>query len=494
MKKINEYLSNNKFEILIFYFLSFIYIFPRVLSNSDYNDDIFRSTTGDANWWYYNGRPLTVRLMHVFNQNVLMSDSTPLPVILGMTFFVICSLFLMKEFLQGYGSATKTALCSVFIINPFFISNITYKYDCLPMCLALGLSIIASLIGRNKTNIFIEISRFFILISILCIYQAALSLIISLIAIDLCVRALSGRIDIRLQIFRAITIVFSYGIYSKFIGPHYLRFIYIDMAQHIPLNHDGILILKQNIKTTLSIIAHFYHGSLMRFCIISYAIIYALGFLYIGFKPRTENQTNRWISLGAYASGLCVIMLCTLGLTIFLKSPDIQPRVLLGTFGFILSAPLFLTCISRTSTAQFLAVILCALQIIPVLSLSFSFGNYLTQENTHDSDTLKEIEFHLIHYPTNSQTKITFLNDNPATPSMVVKQTVHPLITNFMATQGFGKRYNWYSGGLLRYNSINYELDDSYQPADKFVPTVKTCHVLTSFVDNHVMVLFQLQC
>lgn len=494
MRKIKSYIFEYRYEMIFLYLCSFLYILPRIISGVDYNDDIFRSETGDATWWYYNGRPLVVWSMQALNQNFLISDLTPLPVILGMTILVACCIFLIKRFLSDCTVATKFTICAAFVINPFFISNISYKYDAFPMYIALGLSVISALMEGRKPSLSIEIPRSVLLIFILCLYQAALSLIFSLIALDLCVTALKGRVDIRQQIYRAVTVVFSYFFYSKIIAPHYLRFLYVDMSQHVSLNHEGMALLGSNIKTSFSLLSSFYHGGIMHACMIVYALIYIAGFIFILRKPRTQNQTNIFIILAAYLSGLCVIMLCTLSLTVLLKNPYIEPRVLLGSFGFIISAPVILLSISRAQIMQYCAVILCVMQILPTLALSFSFGNYLKQEFTHDTDAAKELEFHLSHYATNAQTTLTFLNDNPTTPSMDVKTAIHPLIRSFMNSQGLGRTYGWYSKGFLNAQDINYELDNSYQPAGKFVPMLKTCHVATSFVDNRVLVTFQLQC
>ncbi|MFT8675818.1 MAG: glucosyltransferase domain-containing protein, partial [Acetobacter sp.] len=247
--KILSYFFKYKFELISLFFISFLYIFPRIISDANYNDDIFRSTTGDAFWWYYNGRPLVVWFMQGLNQNSLLADMTPLPVILGVVFFVSCCIFFMMKLLEECSKFTRFAICAVFIVNPFFISNISYKYDSFPMYTALGLSVVASLIWSDKSNIYKEILRSVIVISILCLYQAALSLIISLISIDFCVSALKGRVDFRQKIYRVATVIFSYLIYAKIIAPHYLRYIYVDMSQHVPFTHAGLILLKENIKT-----------------------------------------------------------------------------------------------------------------------------------------------------------------------------------------------------------------------------------------------------
>ncbi|WP_082782963.1 glucosyltransferase domain-containing protein [Acetobacter cerevisiae] len=494
MKKWKICFFNNKIEFILLLLIGFIYILPRILSNSDYNDDIFRSTTGDANWWYYNGRPLNVWLMRALNQNVIMADCTPIPLILGATFFVFCCIIIIRYFLNGYNPATKVILCAAFIINPFFISNIFYKYDSLPMYMALILSIISVFINRNRSNIFLEILRSLLIIAMLCFYQAALSLVFSLIAIDVCVNAINAKLNIRSEIYRLATIFLSYIIYSKIIAPHYIPASFSEMSQHIPLNREGISILKNNIKISIDIILDFYHTKFMHLLSYFYFFVYLLGFLFIFCKNYKTNRKNMFLLLGAYFSGICIILFCTLGLTVFLKNPDIKPRMLLGSFSFILSAPLFLICISRTQIAQFLAILLCIGQIIPALSLSYSFGNYITQASTHDEEVLRELEFHLTHYITNSQTKITLLNDNTPTLSMKVKENVHPLIRKFMAIQGFGKNYTWYTQGFFWSKEFNYEIDQTYHFNGTFKPDIKTCHVNSVFENNHVIVEFQPHC
>ncbi|ECZ7785283.1 TPA_asm: hypothetical protein G4J95_003817, partial [Salmonella enterica subsp. enterica serovar Java] len=165
--------NNDKMFVSILLGLVLIYTFPLLTQQSYYIDDLGRSLYGGLGW-SGNGRPLADVIFYVINFGIPITDSSPLPLILGLTALVI-SLVYIRDYLFGNDYITA-ALCFMMIIaNPFFIENLSYKYDSLTMCLSVAISIMASRksYSREISNIIIAVT---LTIAYLSLYQASLNI------------------------------------------------------------------------------------------------------------------------------------------------------------------------------------------------------------------------------------------------------------------------------------------------------------------------------
>ncbi|HIC5151080.1 TPA: glucosyltransferase domain-containing protein, partial [Salmonella enterica subsp. enterica serovar Schwarzengrund] len=254
--------NNDKMFVSILLGLVLIYTFPLLTQQSYYIDDLGRSLYGGLGW-SGNGRPLADVIFYVINFGIPITDSSPLPLILGLTALVI-SLVYIRDYLFGNDYITA-ALCFMMIIaNPFFIENLSYKYDSLTMCLSVAISIMASRksYSREISNIIIAIT---LTIAYLSLYQASLN-IYSIFLFTFILSDLTSGEDLKSIVYKAILSLFclitGYLIYSFFIAKKLVTGGYnIEHSKIIELNSNIIESLYNNIVSFYKMISVIFDGA-----------------------------------------------------------------------------------------------------------------------------------------------------------------------------------------------------------------------------------------
>ena len=170
-----------KYFFFIYTVYSFGY-FALMINNINYSDDYYRSATGQFDFFLfsrYMSEYLSKFIYLSEHRNVLAS---PLTHLLSIGLLSIGSMVLVKVILKKY---SKLGLIASVILglSPYFLENMSYKFDSVFMTIALVAPIFSFLFLRRKLA--------FIFVSILCMqltlttYQAGNSafLMLSLFAV-----------------------------------------------------------------------------------------------------------------------------------------------------------------------------------------------------------------------------------------------------------------------------------------------------------------------
>ena len=170
-----------KYFIFI-YMVYFLGYFALMINNINYSDDYYRSATGQFDFFLfsrYMSEYLSKFIYLSEHRNVLAS---PLTHLLSIGLLSIGSMVLVKVILKKY---SKLGLIASVILglSPYFLENMSYKFDSIFMTIALVAPIFSFLFLRRKLA--------FIFVSILCMqltlttYQAGNSafLMLSLFAV-----------------------------------------------------------------------------------------------------------------------------------------------------------------------------------------------------------------------------------------------------------------------------------------------------------------------
>jgi len=165
---------NHKKYFYLYSFLLFLWCLPFLFYQDFYRDDYTRLVSGYAGWENA-GRPLATLLYNLLSMNIgTISNLYPLPIFLSILSlaYVFSKLHVnIKRCHQSLSDWTISPAILLIVVNPFFIQNLAYQYDVLPMCLALATSILAFLVlNDSKKNI--AISALYLIIS-LSLYQPA---------------------------------------------------------------------------------------------------------------------------------------------------------------------------------------------------------------------------------------------------------------------------------------------------------------------------------
>ena len=121
-----------------FAIFSLMYIFPIVIANFYYIDDLGRSLSGYTGW-NSNGRPLLSAISIILSDGKILMDISPWIQIAAVVVFSYSLILYIRKY------AVEASVFQIFFIavcgylNLFLLENFSYKYDSLGMILSLSL-------------------------------------------------------------------------------------------------------------------------------------------------------------------------------------------------------------------------------------------------------------------------------------------------------------------------------------------------------------------
>lgn len=132
----------NKSLYAVIFSLIFIFVLPIILYNGFYVDDNVRIITGKPDWNWV-GRTFADWLMKTLSLNTeVIDDFSPIPLVMAIALFSLTLYQVISKNVENI-SIMKVLPFIFLIVNPFFMQNLTYKFDSLPMTIALSCAVFA---------------------------------------------------------------------------------------------------------------------------------------------------------------------------------------------------------------------------------------------------------------------------------------------------------------------------------------------------------------
>lgn len=170
-------LSINRNTLIYLILFSFIYVFPLLLSNVFYADDVTRAVNG--HYWDYDNRLLSNEIMRFFSFRESIKDFFPYTTIFSGFVFAICG-YLVTKILQ-IESGSKIQIASLlFLTSPFLIENLAFRYDSPFMAISCLAAILPFCLVDVSNKIKFFISTLIGVIVIFLTYQASVSVFVIL--------------------------------------------------------------------------------------------------------------------------------------------------------------------------------------------------------------------------------------------------------------------------------------------------------------------------
>ncbi|ARP84152.1 hypothetical protein CAL12_27295 [Bordetella genomosp. 8] len=146
-------------------------MYPILHADRFYIDDLGRARSGYLGWTT-DGRPLSNLVVETLNLGAPISDLSPLPQLLAVLLLAWLAVTLARKFAIP-GTWRAPLILAPLVINPFFLENLSYKFDVLPMTLATVLAGIAvTAIAPAPRRVVLGALA---LLATLCLYQPALN-------------------------------------------------------------------------------------------------------------------------------------------------------------------------------------------------------------------------------------------------------------------------------------------------------------------------------
>jgi hypothetical protein len=327
-------------------YLACLYVFvllPIVRADRLYNDDVKRSLFGRTGW-DSNGRPLTTLLMKVLQcYDHALVDISPFTQLAAVAVLVWTGVLVARRFCR---LSPVAAALVVFPLGaqPFFLENLSYKFDALSMSLAM-LAALAPFIfpGNERRTWWMGVGSLFVCLNL---YQPALNAFLVFVLLEATMGLLAERTPRELMgcVRSRVGQVLIGGLgYEALVGIHVngwvkQKSVPISSLDQLPRIGSNASHFLQYVGNSFNYHWWMYFGPLL--------MVLAVVPVFIGMRYTMRLRKSRpWWFVGAFMliSLLLPFAACAaaLGPLLLLADPPIQARILVGG-GPLLSAGLII--------------------------------------------------------------------------------------------------------------------------------------------------------
>lgn len=229
----------------VLFLLAVLYVFPIILSNVYYTDDMNRAIYGYG--WPQDGRFLASLIMQGLSFGSAVMSLFPYSTIVA-SIVMLLSGYILSNILFAKHRDVIPFTSLLLLTSPFFLENISYRFDAIPMSLSVLFSIIPFLWRSNRY--FIAIASVFLYLSF-SLYQTSAMIFLS---VSVCLALLDADKDkiyiLKCILLRSIPFFLSYAVYT-----FTLKVIDIELgrASFIPLDSSTFPIIIERVHRYLGL-------------------------------------------------------------------------------------------------------------------------------------------------------------------------------------------------------------------------------------------------
>ena len=477
-------------DIKLFYILillSLLYVFPIILSNVLYIDDLGRSLWGHT--WYDVGRPVASWMLELISQSTRLVDSAPLPLLVALIIYCFFVIQFMKKF-DIYNNAKiseKLILALVPLLNPYFLENLSYHFEVVFNLMSLGGTLYV--FSRRQKAIIDIIISVLLLYAFIAVYQVSIVIFFELIIFEITVSiiVLEHFINIiKKTIIRLCCLCFGAGLYYLTVPKIWPLSNGAKMRGELITDSFGDFVTKfyENLCGFKQLYIDLYYS--FKYLIIVLFILYAIAILCFVFRNLTSIYENFWIKVLRLIWLLFVHVFSLMAVVVpycLAKYPEFVPRVFVP-----LSIALLIFCyviiyILRRYSLPFLAFF-----IFSFYNCSFAYGQTLYHEFDHQKYIASMIARDVKSYAPNIK-NMDIVNRVNASEWLKSSSIRYPIFNSLVPIY---MNYNWMWGYVLlkHYDlTVNYKQINEQYLIDKKVKPVLDNGFYTMYLINDVVVI-----
>lgn len=384
--------NNIRFLQLVTGFLLLFY-FPFLLTHPYFADDWHRATEEFANFRAF-GRVFGSYFLHFLTSDYQnLTETTPLFKLASIAIIIGSVCFTLKIRKIPFTTVSAVAVIA-FLFNPFFISCLLYRYDCLTMTIAMMSALLAWAFFSKRPIV----SVLFLILS-LGTYQPFINLFILLGVAEFTYRIINGQ-SIKESIYtllRLCAVYFiAFAIYRLAIIPAYS--VKTGRSTFIPFDSIGLSIVITKIKVTLNIYSDFL--SLTGKIIYGTGVLLALCGLISTCKKKANNKRLLRILIALFA--LIIVFPLSYGPFLLLSDTAINGRILAPMIVFSVIIAALATDFLLNHRPKWLAYVFIVLFLLCPLSFSYMASNARTNQDDFEDFITKDVASQIfLHFPEN---------------------------------------------------------------------------------------------
>lgn len=476
MKEFLQIIDNKKgvcFSIVV----SIFYVLPLVIANYNYLDDTGRElyTYG----WQHDGRFIATILGYLWSLGGNIFSLHPYTLILsafilGVTGYILSKLLKIEEDYQY-------KISSLFLItSPFYLGNLVFKFDCLPMALSLFVIVFPFIFYHNKIK-FYALSVLAIFLA-LGLYQTSATAYVIIVSIFLILKFGSQSY----KDFFIHTILSA----SSFLLAYILYTIVLNIGEFDLSNKNEMIVTHENfIKLLQNNVGQFHEDILVLFNSGNSAYIYyslfAISLLGCAFYLRKFSIKNIIPNILLIAICCQVAFYLIPSINILLKESYWAYRSFSGLPFFFLFCAFFISYAPKWGIQ--LGRVVFGLMVLFSFILMSQFGRMLTNQTEFNDYFVNEINRVRIE---NKITKISLLGKLPIAHRNYQTYQVFPIFDKLLSSEISGHDYfakNYFNQyGLF---DFEHKYIDSYDCSGELIVDHKYYNII-KVEDGYIIVDF----
>lgn len=374
--------------------ISLLYIYPFTILDRYQVDDLGRSIFGYTKW-SSNGRPLADYLYIAFNAGYPILDLSPLTQIIAVLSLCLSMTAYIWQYCEDDRKIQDAIAIFIFIGNPFFLENLSFKFDVLGMALSASFLIAIFTIKRSLIGAILSI---ILILCSLSLYQAAIGLYAIFFIIDNVLifnrKNEDKRNFVHRIIYYGLTLLIGYSIYHIAIKELFVNDDYsMSHASIISMTNDGLIQFKYNIKEFLRMIMDYVNSAPWPF--VALYVLTTTSCIIKIMINKTKNVNNKdYIILSMILFSPLLTFFFSFAHLAMLKQPIFSPRVMVSFGGFLFFLALLCNIVSNNRWLSLLIT-------LPIAGFSFvhsyAIANAAKSQDRLDSLILSSVSSDINH-------------------------------------------------------------------------------------------------
>ena len=393
--------------------LGILYVLPIILANRYYHDDVpqilYLSPV-----WIKDGRPLTDLLIRLLcGANNYIYDIFPLPLILAVVIMMSVSAKWSEKFYDIDGVAG--VIVTFFPLSMgFFLSNLSYRFDCIGYVMAISLAMLPFLIEttvrwkKYVLNIACALAS-------MCFYQAMIGTYIGLVVVVMFIRLIRDEKPFEDVIVRALSSVTAALVYKFAIAP-----VIVDNtgwranSGNLASGTSVIAVMTGNIRDIVMLIAEYFRSVGLRQVLV-YILVFVLGLTATYRILEKSSKKHRIYTLLSYCALLPVVFIASVLPMSVLDHSSAQPNHVpeIITLMFVLATGLVLIYKKWPKAALALGLLIVLFRF----SFSYAYGNILRLQKEYADLTAQNIVRDIEELDSDSIDEIVIEGKMPYSPT-----------------------------------------------------------------------------
>jgi hypothetical protein len=432
-------------------------LWPIVHADRFYIDDLGRSRSGYLGWGT-DGRPLSNMVMEVLNFGTPLTDISPLPQLCCVLLFAYLAVAVARKFELG-GVWKAPLIVAPMIANPFFLENLSYKFDSFTMSLSVVLAVLAVVsVGLRGRQI---VYGGLLLLASLCLYQPALNAFLVFAVAEFVFGQQRGEpisALVRRLVLRGLQLLCALLLY-KAIAASTVRGGYA--SEHSVLASGAALpaTVWQNLQEFWSYGAqHLWFsagGAMLGAMGLGLAMALAIALRYLARGWRQWGWGGRVFGLAALIAVPAMLYAAPWGPMLLLQNPVWAPRVMIG-MGALASVSLLLIVgvLAHVGVNRKWQVFALALPVYGCVLFATVYGNSLGLQKEYENRLSEQISDDVTQWVAQGSVKRYLLRGNAGRPPVLLHNIKKfPLLKTLVPiylTEGWG----WANEQLMHFGTV----------------------------------------